>query len=217
MTRASIAKHRAQAPRFALPGPGAAPIIAGMDAPFDARLQYWLSQFWTFFRQNDRAIECLRAALKLAPDMLEAWQYIGFLYSQRGDQAEALHALGEAVRLAPDDPDTRFNLGFIMHQRGDDDGAIAQYTEVVRMRPSLDRAWYGLGAIFHARRDWPRAIANLQEAAKLQYFNPYAGHLLATAYHFAGQQDKALEEWKRVQGFDPKAGAQIAREIGAVA
>jgi tetratricopeptide (TPR) repeat protein len=101
-----------------------------------------------------------------------------------------------------------------MHGRGDDNGAIAQYTEVIRLMPSLDRAWYGLGAIYHARRDWPKAIPHLQEAARLQYFNPYAGHLLATAYHFSGQPEKAREEWQRVQGFDPKVGAQIAREIG---
>ena len=217
MSRGSIAKHRRHAARFALPGPRAALIMGRMSAPLDARMQYWVSQFWTFFRQNDRAIDCLRAALKKAPDMVDAWRYVGFLYSQRGDQTAALQALSEAVRLAPDDAETRFNLGFILHERGDADGAIAQYTEVVRLRPSLDRAWYGLGAIYHARRDWPRAIANLQEAAKLQYFNPYAGHLLATAYHFAGQQDKAVEEWKRVLGFDPKAGAQIGREIGATA
>lgn len=216
MSRASIAKHRPPAARFALPGRCAAPIIARMSASLEARMQYWVSQFWTFFRQNDRAIDCLRAALAKAPDMVDAWRYVGFLYSQRGDQAQALQALQEAVRLAPDDADTRFNLGFILHERGDDDGAIEQYAEVVRLKPTLDRAWYGLGAIYHARRDWPRAIANLQEAAKQQYFNPYAGHLLATAYHLSGQQEKAIEEWKRVQGFDPKAGAQIGREIGAV-
>jgi len=95
-----------------------------MNAPFDARLQYWASQVWAFLRQNDRAIDCLRAALARAPDMREGWRSIGFLYSQRGDKSEALRALEEAVRLAPDDAETRFNLGFIMHGRGDDNGAV---------------------------------------------------------------------------------------------
>ncbi len=165
-----------------------------MDASLEARLQYWVSQFWTFLRQNDRAIDCLRAALDKAPQMREAWQYLGFLYGQRGDHAEAVRALAEAVRLAPDDAETRFNLGFLLHKRGDEDGAIAQFSEVVRLRPSIDRAWYGLGAIHHGRREWHKAIPYLQEAAKLQYFNPHAGHLLATAYHLSGQQEKAVED-----------------------
>ena len=78
----------------------------------------------------------------------------------------------------------------------------------------LDRAWYGLGVIYLRRGELRAAIEHLQEAAKQQYFNPHAGHELAVAYHRAGEQDKAVAEQKRVDGFDPKMGAQIAHDIG---
>ena len=68
--------------------------------------------------------------------------------------------------------------------------------------------------IYLRRGELAAAIAHLQEAAKQQYFNPHAGQELAIAYHRAGERDKALAEQKRVDSFDPKMGAQIARDIG---
>jgi tetratricopeptide (TPR) repeat protein len=179
-----------------------------------ARTHYWRGHFFTFFKRHGRAIREFERALALDSRMLEAWRCIGFLHAQQKHSAQAVAALKEAVRLAPDDADTRFNLGFLHHERRELDEAIVQFKEAIRLKPMLDRAWYGLGLIHLDRGDLPAAIEHLHEAAKQQYFNPHAGHQLAVAYHRAGEHEKAVAEQKRVESYDPKMGAQIARDIG---
>lgn len=179
-----------------------------------ARSHCWRGHFYTFFKRHRRAIQEFERALAVDPDMLEAWRCVGFLLAQEKETGKAVAALQAAVKLAPDDADTRFNLGYLHHERGELDAAATQFKEAIRLRPLLDRAWYGLGLIDLDRRDLAAAIEHLQEAAKLQYFNPHAGHQLAIAYHRAGEHDKAVAELKRVDSYDPKMGAQIARDIG---
>jgi tetratricopeptide (TPR) repeat protein len=185
-----------------------------MDSALSARIHFWRAQFFTFFKRNDRALEEFRSAAAKNPRMARAWRCIGFLYSARKEWEPAIAALREGVRLAPDDPDTRFNLGFIYHETRRLDEAIEQFEEVIRLQPTMDRAWYGIGIINFDRGDYQRAIKYLLEAARLQFFNPYAGYYLAVAFHRAGEHDKAVNEYHRIEKFDPKIAARTAHDIG---
>jgi hypothetical protein len=95
--------------------------------------------------------------------------------------------------------------------RGDLDRA-APSSGKQSVKPMLDRAWYGLGVIYiSARRLGPRSSTCRKRRSSRTTRTPGTS---SRSPHRAGEWAKALAEQKRVDGYDPKMGAQIAHDIG---
>ena len=61
----------------------------------------------------DEALELARQAIGVAPELADAWAYLGTtLITRRLDFASGLAALERAAQLAPDDPAVNYTLGW---------------------------------------------------------------------------------------------------------
>ena len=87
----------------------------------------------------DEAIKAYDEAIRLDPNLAEAWNNKGnALYSQ-GKYDEAIKAYDEAIRLDPNFADAWCNKGNALDDKGKYDEAIKAYDEAIRLRSQLCR------------------------------------------------------------------------------
>jgi Flp pilus assembly protein TadD len=125
-------------------------------------------------KNYDGAIQELNEAIRLAPNMAEAYAYRSWAYSRKNNNTQALTDANKAIQLNP-----RLGIGFFVRGRlqSDNDRAIADYNEAIRLDPRLAVAYINRGNAYFNKNDYDRAIADYNEAIRLDpkealsYFN----------------------------------------------
>ena len=84
--------------------------------------------------QHDRAIADYNEAIRLKPDLGEAFNNRGIVYEGKGQHDRAIADYNEAIRLKPDYADAFNNRGNAYVGRGQHDRAIADYNEAIRLK-----------------------------------------------------------------------------------
>jgi Flp pilus assembly protein TadD len=137
------------------------------------------------------AVEQLRAAVSLNPQIVEAHINLAFALIDQGDLAGGIRELRQVVRLRPDSPSARNDLAVTLMRAGQPDSAIAEYREALRLAPNSEVALSNLGYLYLARGDAQQAIEVLKAALKINPAFPNARANLAAAYRAAGMPDSA--------------------------
>ena len=75
------------------------------------------------------AIEDYTQAIRLKPDLAEAYYNRGLAKSDLGDKQGAIADFNEAIRLKPDYANAYYNRGDAKYALGDKQGAIEDYRE----------------------------------------------------------------------------------------
>lgn len=86
-------------------------------------------------RSWQNAVTWLKQAIKIQPDLYEAYYLLGQVYIELGLLEEAIETLDRAIRLRPDDPTAHLKLGLAYIARHDWNAALGQY----RSLRTLDR------------------------------------------------------------------------------
>ncbi len=110
------------------------------------------------FDRFDEAKVQYEAALKLDPDLPEAWANLGALHGRLGRMPEAIDCFEQAVRLRPDDPRFHMRLGTAYYMNRDGTRAVRELTRSTELFPQDPEAWNNLRYIFVQARDWSRAV-----------------------------------------------------------
>lgn len=162
-----------------------------------------------------------RRALDLLDGLLGRWPgqpYLlasrGHLRAECGDVAGAVDDLRAAVIAEPCNAAVWFNLGFALEQRGELGDAERAFRRATALDPQLDRAWYGLGLVLIGQRRHQEAIEPLQRATVLQPMSPYSWYQLARVHVALNDVVAAEGVIQHLEGFEPKAAAQLRRDIG---
>jgi protein O-GlcNAc transferase len=114
------------------------------------------------------AIETLRHAVALRPDLAEAHFNLGGAYRDHGDAAQAIEAYRRAVELRPRWVDARLALGTLLREHGDLDAAVEQLSRAVELQPDAVEAHMQLGHAYTPMGEWRAAVSHLQRASALQ-------------------------------------------------
>ena len=121
------------------------------------------------FDQNNRdgALQELNEAIKLDPNLAEAYAYRARIYNGKSDYDRALSDANRAIQL-----NSRLGLGYFARayayrEKNDIDRAIADYTEAIRLDPKFAIAYNNRGAAYKDKGDYDRAIADYNEAIRL--------------------------------------------------
>jgi cytochrome c-type biogenesis protein CcmH/NrfG len=94
-------------------------------------------------------VEGLRAyqeAVRLRPDLAEAWHRLGLAHAQIHEYTEAVGALREAARLRPAHAGVWLDLGASLAQLNRHAEVVEAFREALRLRPDDASAWFALGA-----------------------------------------------------------------------
>jgi type IV pilus assembly protein PilF len=118
------------------------------------------------------ALDEVKQALRLAPDLPAAWNLRGLVYVQLGDPVRAGASFERALALAPGDADTAHNHGWLLCRPPHDGPRNAQAQALLRQAlaqsgyPQAARSWLVLAQCQQQAGQLEQATASLAELAR---------------------------------------------------
>jgi tetratricopeptide (TPR) repeat protein len=154
-------------------------------------------------RNYDGAIQELNEAIKLDPNMAEAYAYRARAYSGNNND-QAISDANKAIQLNP-----RLAMGYLArgtayYYKKDYDRAIAEYTEAIRIDPNYVNAYYNRGSLyFFNKNDNDKAIADYTEVIRLDPNNANVYNNRGIAYYNKKEYNRALADFEAAIKIDP--------------
>jgi tetratricopeptide (TPR) repeat protein len=112
-----------------------------------------------------QALEHYQNALRVQPDLKEAWFNLGIVFDEQGTLNDAVAAYQRAVELAPQDPQGHNNLGVALAKLGRHEQAAEQYQQALSIAPqdtdalaNLGVAWMHMGRLEDAERCYEEVL-----------------------------------------------------------
>jgi tetratricopeptide (TPR) repeat protein len=150
---------------------------------------------YLFKRDSDHALADLNQAIKLQPELAEAYVNRSVIYSAKGDYSRSLADLNQAIQLKPDLTVAYNNRGLLYVQAKDYDQAIDNFSQALKLFVSTDSSKISppigsqLGSI-KFDRDVP--VLNFF-VAELSDYMIYINR--GAAYLSKGDHDRALKDF----------------------
>lgn len=170
----------------------------------DAPAQALFARACSAHQQGDlKSAEAIyRQALALDADLVDAWRNLGAMLRQQGRSLEGLACSEQAVKRRPNDHSLLGNLGNVLRDLGRLDDSQRAFERAIQLEPLRLGPRLGLAITLNKAGDyWPliQQMTPLLDGLPTQP-NPQAADLLlevGNAYHHLGQNDQALQHWKR--------------------
>ncbi|MBS1792458.1 MAG: tetratricopeptide repeat protein [Acidobacteria bacterium] len=87
------------------------------------------------------------------------------------------------------------------------DQALAGFQKVLETEPDNADALFFIGQIYYIRQDWNTSLGYFEKAAKIDFKSPEKLMALAENQRGLKQYDRAIVQYQKVQGFQPKNAA----------
>jgi tetratricopeptide (TPR) repeat protein len=140
------------------------------------------------------SLEKFNAALKLDPEMPEAYINRGIALMRLQQYVEAVADFDKAAKLAPKSAEVFYNRARAYSLSGLYDKAVADYTHALKYAPKDWQIFYNRGNAYLDQNLVKEALADYSQALKLHPQSPEILHNRGLAYLNLGQADKALED-----------------------
>jgi tetratricopeptide (TPR) repeat protein len=183
------------------PGGGLQPAIARPQVHSDhLGASTYVEKGWSLIALGDHAgaIQTLRRALELSPNLAEAQSLLGWALMLQGDHDEALATFSQVLMREPANALARVNLGYLCLRKGIFGEAIEHLSRAIRLdndRKATLYAHYYLGLVYLEREMYEDAQAFFRKALRLGPNLVEAHAQLGRAQWFAGDQDGARRSW----------------------
>jgi protein O-mannosyl-transferase len=129
------------------------------------------------------------------PGNAGAWNNLGIILAERGDQAGAIGDYRRALDVAPAYAYAHYNLGNSLMATGRLDEAVGQYEEALRFRPRDPSIHFNLGNALARERRGPEAAAQYRETLEIDPGRADAWFNLADAMVGAGDLAQAADAY----------------------
>ena len=114
---------------------------------------------------RDGCIQTMRLVLKVDPDNSSAYNFLGYLYAEKGENlVEAEKLVQKALALKPDDGFYLVSLGWVYFQKGELGKAAATLDKAARLEPKEGVIYEHLGDVRNAQGDKKAAHELYQKA-----------------------------------------------------
>jgi type IV pilus assembly protein PilF len=173
--------------------------------------------------QSNDALDEVKEALAIMPDLPAAYALRGLIYGALGEAGKADGSFHRALQLAPHDGDTMHNYGWFLCQQKRYPDADAQFAQALA-EPTYHGASRTLLAqgVCQARAGrLPEAEQTLSRSYELDATNPTTAVNLAQVLYDRGEYERARFYIRRVNTKDELASAQtlwlaarIERKLG---
>lgn len=140
--------------------------------PRDPGLHYELGNLY-FHNRPELALDCFKAALKLAPGHPQILLQIGNVYSSMSRFEEAAAQFTASLKSDPGQPAAHYNLGNALRELGRPQQAAASYRAALKLDPDDADSHNNLGNVLRELGQLDQAIASYRTALRL---NPHLHH-----------------------------------------
>ena len=188
------------------------PITRAIRVSPAAPFHYTLGNVLRKLGRLDEAAANYRAALKLAPGMVEAHVGLGNALKAQDRPEEAAGHFRAALKLKPGLVEAHLNLGNALKAQGRLDEAIECFRNTIRLKPAYAEAHNNLGGALRERGDLDAAIENFRKALELKPDMAGAHNNLGSALHAQDKLDEAIDSFEKALQLQPdyaEAGINI--------
>ncbi len=147
----------------------------------------------------EQALDELKEAEKLNPDLPRLYYVLGRAHQQLGHNKEAVAALEIEFRRSPQDASTLYYLASSLEADGDAEVAEQRVREVLKLDPQNPEANALLGKILVKQNKSAEALKSLELAVAKDLTDPEKRYLLARVYQQLGRREDAAREFAAVQ------------------
>jgi protein O-GlcNAc transferase len=149
------------------------------------------------------AVELLKRAVTLKPDLAEAHNDLGNVLGAQGKFVQAAACFEQAAVLKPDFADAHYNRGLALGNLGRFGDAAGCFQRVLALNPQSALAHVHLGHALRAQARREDAVVHYRHAAALLPDSAGAHNNLANALMEIGQTDAAIAHFDRALALAP--------------
>ncbi len=153
--------------------------------------------------EYEYAIKHFTEAIRLKPDLANAYFNRGVTYAFRGEFDNAIKDFDMVIQLQPDHAGTYYNRGNTYVDKGEFDNAIKNFNKAIELDTYYLNAYYNRGFAYLKKGEFDNAIKNFDMVIQLQ-----PDH--AETYNIRGEAWLHLQEWKKA-----KLDLITAKDMGA--
>lgn len=195
------------------PGPERRDAKPGSDQPDPdrrARVRLELASAYFGRGQATTALDEVKLALAVKPDMPEALNLRGLILASMGDRKGAEDSFQRALQVKPGDPDSTHNYGWFLCQNGRYPEAEAQFQAVLAQPqyPDAVRTLLAQGACQARAGRWLDAERSLSRSYELDPANPATAYNLSDVLYRRGEYERARFYIRRVNSQPELSNAQ---------
>ena len=153
--------------------------------------------------RESRAIDYLKAVLRLQPGLAAAHNNLGNAYVATGKLPEAMASYQEAVRLQPDYAVAHNNLGNALRAQGRLAEAVASLERALGIQPDYAEAQHNLGIALQEQGRLAEAVASFQQVLRLKPDHADAHFGLGVALEKQGNLEDAAASYQQTLHLQP--------------
>ena len=157
------------------------------------------------FNKNDYrgAIADYNQALKINPNLAQAYYNRGVVRDVLGDKQSAIADYNQALKINPNFDRAYYNRGVVRHILGDKQSAIADYNQALKINPNLAQAYHNRGVVRRQLGDKQAAIADYNQAIKINpnYADAYNSRGVVRSY--LGDIQGAINDYNQALKINP--------------
>ena len=187
--------------------------FAGLQTTRDANAYGEFGKLLLAAEYYDAATPPLLHAQALAPKEFRWTYYLGHVYRERSEWADAAAAFERALAVRPDDVAALVWLGEVRLAQGQAEAAERAFQRAADIEPRANATWFGLGRAALARRDYRRAVDTLERALALDPLASSIRYPLAQAYRALGDSAKADAHLAQRGDVQPGMPDPLLREL----
>lgn len=184
--------------------------------------------------EYENAIKHFTEAIRLKPDLANAYFNRGVTYAFRDEFDDAIKDFDTVIQLKPDHVGAYYNRGNTYGDKGELDNAIKDFNKAIELDTYYLNAYYNRGFAYLMKGEFDNAIRNFNTVIQLKPDS-------AEAYNNRGEAWLHLQEWEKaksdlitakdmdgdiiasfqndyanVEDFEQKTGIQLPEDIAAL-
>ena len=154
-------------------------------------------------RYYEQAVEHYTEALRLNPQLAEAYTNRGNIHNSEGKHDLAIIDYTKAIALNSNHADTYHNRGLAYGENGDFELAIVDFTKAIQLKPDDADAYYNRGLAYGEKGDSDRAIEDCTKAIELKPNFAEAYYNRGVAYREKDDSERAIVDFTKAIELKP--------------
>jgi Tfp pilus assembly protein PilF len=155
-------------------------------------------------RQFNEAIDVLRKAIQLQPNLSDAHVQLAIALMGTGQRDEAMAETRKAIEVDPNNARAYVAQGNIESSMRRYDEAIAAYKQAANLDPNYLSAYMNLGIFYGTTQRFAESAEAFQQALRLEPNNVSALNGLGIAQFRLGQREEGIQTLKQALKINPR-------------
>jgi tetratricopeptide (TPR) repeat protein len=145
----------------------------------------------------EETIRCLTEAIRLDPELADAYTGRGLAYTVQDNLDQALLDFDTALSITKENPHTFIGRGNLRFESNDLDGAVLDFNEAIHIDPTLFHAYIQRGRALIQKGKLNSGIADITEAIRLKPNEAINYHFRAPAYEKKLDYSSAISDFQK--------------------